>query len=143
MSQSDTRSYDVQIDAPPERVWKALTDPELTEKYYFGTRVESDWTPGGPIRYRNAEGGVDLEGEILEYDPPRRLSTTFRPTWAPEVEGVAPSRVSWDIREDGGGSRLTLRHEGYDWSAPGADMVDGGWQQTVPAIKGVVESHGA
>ena len=63
MSQSDTRSYDVQIDAPPERVWKALTDPELTEKYYFGTRVESDWAPGGPIRYRNAQGGVDLEGE--------------------------------------------------------------------------------
>lgn len=142
MSQTEPRSYDVAIEAPPERVWKALTDPDLTEQYYFGTRVESDWSPGGEIRYRNSEGGVDVAGEIVEYDPPRRLTTTFKPAWAPAMEGVPPSTVSWEVRESGGGSRLTLRHAGFDWSAPGADMVDGGWQQTMPAVKQVVESQG-
>src|SRR6266496_2985094 len=66
MSASDRRVYESYIQATPEQIWQALTDPSLTEQYFFGTRVESDWGNGAPIRYRNAEGGVDADGEILE-----------------------------------------------------------------------------
>src|SRR5919202_949788 len=97
MSQSPSRVYETDIRATPERVWQALTDPELTRQYYFNTRVESDWTPGSPIRYRNPQGGVDLEGEVLEVDPPRRLVTTFRPAWAPDMAGAPPSTLTWEI----------------------------------------------
>lgn len=142
MSQNEPRSYDVQVDAAPERVWQALTDPEMTQRYYFGTRVESDWSQGSSVRYRNAQGGVDLEGEVLEFDPPRRLSTTFRPTWAPDVEGTPPSTVVWSVEPSGSGSRLTLTHQGFDWSSPGADMIHGAWQQTVAGLKQAVEGGG-
>ncbi|HEV2150136.1 MAG TPA: SRPBCC family protein [Longimicrobiaceae bacterium] len=141
MSQNEPRSYDVQVDAPPEEVWRALTDPELTQQYYFNTRVESDWTRGSPVRYRNPEGGVDLEGEVLEFDPPRRLTTTFRPTWAPEVAGTPPSTVTWAVEPSGSGSRLTLTHKGFDWSSPGADSIHGAWQHTVSGLKSVVEGR--
>jgi len=40
------------IKAPPERVWRALTDPEMIRQYLFGTDAESDWKVGSPIRYR-------------------------------------------------------------------------------------------
>lgn len=141
MSQNEPRSYDVEIGAPPERVWRAITDPDLTQRYYFGTRVESDWAKDSPIRYRNAQGGIDLDGEILEIEPGRRLTTTFRPTWSPEVEGSAPSTVSWEIEPAGDGVRLRLTHSGFDWSTPGAEMIDGGWRQTVAGLKDTVESH--
>lgn len=143
MSQNEPRTYDVQIDAPPERVWQALVDADLTEKYYFNCRVESDWNQGSKVCYRNPQGGVDLEGEVLDYDPPRRLRTTFKPTWAPEVANVAPSTVEWEVEKSGSGSRLTLRHGGYDWSSPGSEMVDAGWKQTLSGLKTVLEEDDA
>jgi uncharacterized protein YndB with AHSA1/START domain len=42
----------VDIDATPQRVWSALTDPDEIEKYMFGSRVDTDWKPGSPIVWR-------------------------------------------------------------------------------------------
>ena len=36
--------YSVYIKAPPDRVWQAITDGDDTVRYYYGTRVASDWT---------------------------------------------------------------------------------------------------
>ncbi len=140
MSQNAPQIYEVEIRASPERVWQSLTDPELTQQYYFHTRVESDWTPGSSVRYRNAQGGVDLEGEVLEFDPPRRLVTTFRPAWAPDVAGSAPSTVSWEITPGGDMSRLTLTHTGLDPSSPGADQILQAWGPTLSGLKSVLET---
>lgn len=143
MPKNEPRSYDVQVNASPERVWQALTDPEFTQQYYFNTRVESDWKRGSPVRYRNPQGKVDLEGEVLEHEPPRRLVTTFKPAWAPGMSGIPPSTVTWEVQQNGAGSRLVLTHSGFDWASPGADMVHGAWQQTMTGLKNVLESRKA
>lgn len=63
--------YEIYIQAPPERVWQAITDPELTRQYYYGTGVYSDWKPGSPFRYTGEDGeGDSIVGEIVEIDPP-------------------------------------------------------------------------
>ena len=41
-----------EIDAPPEKVWRALTDPEVIKKYMFGSEVKTDWNPGSPITWK-------------------------------------------------------------------------------------------
>lgn len=140
MSQNKPRVYEVDIRAKPERVWQALTDPDLTQQYYFNTRVESDWKPGSDIRYRNAQGGVDLEGEILDAAPPRRLVTTFKPTWAPDVTGAPPSTVSWEIVPSGETCKLTLTHAGFDPNSPAAEMIHQAWSQTLSALKNMLET---
>ena len=66
--------FEIYIKTTPERLWEAITDPDIRSKYNFGARVESDWTPGS--RYEMTAGGGEMalgEGENLEVDPPRRL----------------------------------------------------------------------
>ena len=38
--------FEIYIKTTPERLWEAITDPEMRRKYTFGVGVESDWTPG-------------------------------------------------------------------------------------------------
>ena len=40
---------ETEIEARPAQVWDALTDPDLIQKYMFGSRVETDWKVGSPI----------------------------------------------------------------------------------------------
>jgi len=69
--------YTVFIKASPERVWRAITDGDDTVRYYFGTRVVSDWSVGAPIRYDYGDGRVAADGEVLAIDPGNSLTMTF------------------------------------------------------------------
>jgi uncharacterized protein YndB with AHSA1/START domain len=68
--------YTIYIASTPEKVFKALTDTDVTAKFWFGNAVTSDWKAGAPIEFRR-EGKLIVQGKVLEYDPPRRLSYTF------------------------------------------------------------------
>ena len=64
------------IRATPSEIWRAITDPEMTRNYYYGTDIKSDWTPGA--RWTSESGDeLYLDGEILEVDAPHRLVQTF------------------------------------------------------------------
>lgn len=136
----DQRVYEIYIQASPDQIWQALTDPDLTEKYFFGTRVESDFSEKAPISYRNATGGVDADGHVLEATAGRRLATTFRPAWSPGVEGADPGAVSWEIDNAGAASKVTLTHAGFDFDSPGSDQVHQGWVLTLSSLKTLLET---
>src|SRR6202011_5416436 len=65
--------FEIYIKTTPERLWEAITDPEIRAKYNFGAGVSSDWTPGSRVEMTAPTSGVLGEGEVLEADPPRRL----------------------------------------------------------------------
>ncbi len=66
--------YTIYIASTPENV-QALTDTNLTAKFWFGNAVTCDWKVGAPLEFRR-EGKLIVQGKVLEYDPPRRLSYT-------------------------------------------------------------------
>ena len=67
-----TAVFEIYIKTSPERLWEAITDPELRAKYSFGVGTKSDWTAGSEYT-SGVPGVVDIaEGENLEVDPPRR-----------------------------------------------------------------------
>jgi hypothetical protein len=67
--------YVTYIATTPEQLWNALTDPELTARYW-GDRNVSSWTKGDGWEHRRLDGdSADVVGTILEVDPPRRLAT--------------------------------------------------------------------
>ena len=71
--------FEIYIRTTPERLWEAITDPEIRAKYNFGAGVRSDWTPGSRLEMGAPKaGGLLGEGEVLEVDPPRRLVHTMR-----------------------------------------------------------------
>jgi uncharacterized protein YndB with AHSA1/START domain len=114
--------YSVYISASPERIWRAITDGVETEKYYYGTRVGSEWKQGSRIVYEYPDGTVAADGEVLEIDPPRRLSMTFHARWDPQVEAEGPVRQLWEIETSGeAGSKLTVTTAGL---RPGTRMAE-------------------
>lgn len=138
--QGTSRTYEIIVRATPDRVWQALTEGNLTRQYYFGASAESDWRRGSAVVHRAPDGTILQEGEVLEADPPRRLVTTFKPTWAPAVAGAAPSTVSWEIEPMGEGSKLTLTHAGFDQPSFEAGNMHLGWVQTLSSLKSLLET---
>ena len=69
--------YVTYIETTPEKLWQALTSSEFSRRYWFGTDVKSDWKVGSPFALV-VNGTTTDVGEVLEADPPRRLSYTFQ-----------------------------------------------------------------
>jgi uncharacterized protein YndB with AHSA1/START domain len=104
--------YEIYIKTTPERLWDALTTPEIRAKYNFGVRVESDWTPGSRYEGRSTSAPMLLvEGENLEVDPPRKLVQSFRALWNDAVKREGTSRVTWEIRQVQDSCCLTVTHD--------------------------------
>ena len=87
--------FEIYIRTTPERLWEAITDPEIRSRYNFGVSVTSDWKPGSRIETAHAKADGPLgEGEVLEADPPRRLVHTMVALWDDEVKREGTSRVT-------------------------------------------------
>ena len=135
--------YEIYIKTTPERLWQAITDPELRSKYSFGVGVYSDWTPGAPYQARTTDltvsPGVEIaNGENVEVDPPLRLVQSFRAQWSDEVKREGESRVTWEIERVGDSCRLTVTH---DQLRAGANaQLYGGWPMILSGLKTWLET---
>ncbi len=129
--------FELYIQATPERVWRALTDPDETVNYYFGTRVESDFEPGSPLRYRHPDGKVGIEGEIVEAEPPERLVHTFD---FPHNDDPS-SQVVFELEAMGENlTKLTVIHEAFDEENETYHSVSDGWPKVLNGLKTYVET---
>jgi uncharacterized protein YndB with AHSA1/START domain len=131
--------FEIYIKTTPERLWHAITDPELRRKYNFGLGVASEWTPGS--RYEGSprnQSALIIEGENLEVDPPRRLVQSFRALWSDDVKTEGTSRVTWEIEPIGDSCRLTVTH---DQLREGANsQLYGGWPMILSGLKTLLET---
>jgi uncharacterized protein YndB with AHSA1/START domain len=142
-----TQTFDavatIQIDAPVERVWEALIDPDQVAKYLHGTTMETDWKIGGPITWSGEWKGqpyVD-KGEVLAFEPPRMLRTTH---WSP-MSGVEDKPenyhvVTYELAESAGGTTLTLTQSNNPTQEAADSMVEQGWKPVLNGLKQLVES---
>lgn len=150
---STTQIHRIFIDAPPEKVWEAITTPEFSRLYGYTGDVRYDLSPGGSYEHRASEEmktmgmpDVVVTGEVLECDRPRRLVQTWAPVWIQDEE---PGTVTWEIEATAdGATRLTLTHEGL--GAETARQVagnpdpmgqgGGGWPWVLSGLKTVLET---
>jgi uncharacterized protein YndB with AHSA1/START domain len=130
--------FEIYIKTTPERLWEAITDPEMRAKYSFGVRTESDWTEGSSYK-GSVPGVVDIaEGENLEVDPPRRLVQSMTALWSDEVKSAGSSRITWEIEPVGSSCRLRVSH---DQLADDANSeLWGGWPMILSGLKTLVET---
>src|SRR5665647_2199329 len=90
--------FEIYIRTTPERLWEAITDPEIRSKYQFGNRISSDFTPGSRFEMTHAGAPGPLgEGENLEVDPPRKLVQSMVALWGEDVKSEGTSRITWEI----------------------------------------------
>jgi uncharacterized protein YndB with AHSA1/START domain len=130
--------FEIYIRTTPERLWEAITDPEIRSKYNFGAAVVSDWTVGSRLQM-GVEAGMELAvGEVVEVDPPHRLVHTMTALWSDEVKSEGASRVTWEIRPIGDSCQLIVTH---DQMREGAnEELYGGWPMILSGLKTWLES---
>ena len=132
-----TTVYTIYIASTPEQVWEALTSAEFTRRYFFGNAVDIEPRVGGKYIMRQGDGTLHIAGEVIAWDPPRRLVVTFNVNWPALIEQLGPTLVSYDIEAAGDASRLTMT-ELHD--RPLSDDILSGGRQGWPAILSSLKS---
>jgi uncharacterized protein YndB with AHSA1/START domain len=143
--------YTTYINATPQRLWQALTDPAFGRRY-LGHAMESDWKVGST--YVWDQDGVKIEHPdqvILECEPYRRLAFTFH-TFIPELSvvglsagtieraaGEPRSKVAFDIEPHGRQVKLTVTHDDFEPGTVVLDLIKGGWPLKLASLKTVLE----
>jgi len=133
--------FQIYIRASAERVWQAITETEFRRQYFFGSTIESDFRPGSPLRSVSPDGELWGDDVVLECEPPRLLSHSWRSLWDEEAAEEPPSRVTWLVEpQDGGVCKLTVTHDQLESSPATARGVSGGWAFIISGLKSVVET---
>ena len=129
------------IDAPPKRVWAALTDPDQIKEYMFGSQVVTDWKQGSAIVWKGEYEGKSYEdkGEIVEIEPKRRLKVThFSPL---SGEADVPENyhmLLYELEERDGTTHLSLSQDN-NASEEAAEHSRANWEKMLAGLKEVVE----
>jgi uncharacterized protein YndB with AHSA1/START domain len=150
MSDRDTIVADVYIAAPPERVFKALTDQGELVRWFTDANTpvhhwEIDARLGGRYRHVTDEGtaavnnvrAFECHGEILEFNPPRLLFYTWIANWH-----AAKSRITvvrWDLMPEGGGTRVRVTHSGLENEDIALKDYSGGWPGVLRMLRAFTE----
>jgi uncharacterized protein YndB with AHSA1/START domain len=131
--------FEIYIKTTPEKLWEAITNPELRAKYNFGVGVESDWAAGSHYESAHPSAGIRIaEGENVEVDPPRRLVQTMTALWSDDVKAEGTSRVTWEIEPVEDSCRLQVTH---DQLREGANnQLYGGWPMILSGLKTLLET---
>ena len=102
--------YVVYIAATAEKVFAALTDPDMTARYWTGSRVQSDWKVGAPFELKLTRHDKNITGQVLEYDPPRLLVWSWIANWHEDPNHA--TTVRWELTPTANGTHLRVTHSG-------------------------------
>jgi DNA-binding transcriptional ArsR family regulator/uncharacterized protein YndB with AHSA1/START domain len=130
----------VHIRTTPDKLWEALTRPELTRLYYYGMDIAGELRTGAALEYwRSDPDGLRktlIAGRVLEVDPPRRLVHSF----AFLAQQDEPTRVTYTLEPLGDLVRLTVTHDGFEGETETYRMVRGGWAPIIDGLKTYLET---
>jgi uncharacterized protein YndB with AHSA1/START domain len=132
--------YKTYIRGTAEDVWDAIVNPDKTEQYYFGTRVQSDWEVGSTLTYENPDGSLAADGHIIAIDAPKRLEHTFRALWDDELKAEGPVREVVSLVEHDGMVELTVEMYDLDPATKRYDDFTGGNPYIYAGLKSLVET---
>jgi uncharacterized protein YndB with AHSA1/START domain len=142
-SDNDVVVCEIFIAAPREHIFEALTDPEQAAQWWghkdhyqlstfnMDLRKGGKWSTTGTSTKR---GAIEVHGEFLEIDPPRRLAYTWSPTWM-----AKSTRVLWELASQNDGTYLKLTHSGFAGDAEQATNHSHGWNLAIVWLQSYVE----
>jgi uncharacterized protein YndB with AHSA1/START domain len=138
MTAQTTQVYEIFIRATPDAIWQAITRPEFTQQYFFGSHVT---VSAESYRGLDATGGELVIGPVFEFEPPHRLVHGWRALYDPETAAEDESRVTWEIEaKDGGTSLLRVVHDQLEGAPKTAASVAGGWMWVLSGLKTLLET---
>lgn len=131
----------IDIKAPAAEVWKALTDLDTVPKYFFGSRVQTDWRPGSPITWSGQWKGKAYEdkGKVLEVEPNRLLKVShFSPLTGLPDRPENYHNLTFELHQQGHATRVSLTQDNNKDEAE-AERSTQNWRTMLEGLKKVVE----
>lgn len=135
---STQQTYEIFVRATPEATWAAITQPESTERYFFGTRVEMALEPEGAVRYAG-HGMTMVDGQVLAVEPGASLTTSWRVHYDPSCAGEE-STVTWRVEPRGEATKLTVVHELAGAPNTAKNVGKDGWSLVLSGLKTLLET---
>jgi uncharacterized protein YndB with AHSA1/START domain len=132
--------YVTYIRTTPEKLWRALTDPEFTRRYWVETWQDCGWERGSAWKLMLPDGRVGDSGAVQEIEPGRRLVLTWRNEFMPELRAEGLSRLTYEIEPQGEAVKLTVIHES---ETPGSKLIEAvstGWPHILASLKSLLET---
>jgi uncharacterized protein YndB with AHSA1/START domain len=142
---------EVDIDAPPRRVFQALTDPEQLMRWFTDASSpvkfwQMDARLGGGYSYATEKTSIVVNGvsefkchgEIAEIDPPRLLVYTWFGNWHldPEMKTI----VRWELTPTTSGTHVKVTHSGLAQDKEARADYSGGWIGAIEKLKQFTET---
>ena len=142
MSKTDESAfvYVTFIRTTPERLWSALTDADFHKEYWFGMHLKSEWKVGAQWQMLFADGRVADTGEIVEFEPPKRLVLSWRNEFRPELKAEGYSRCVFELEPVSDAVKLTITHTMDRPESKFIQAVSNGWPQILSNLKSLLET---
>jgi uncharacterized protein YndB with AHSA1/START domain len=142
MNQQFTNTTKIIIRAPKEKVWDALTNPEIVKQYFFGTNLVAEWKPGGMIYFRGEWEGKPYEdkGIITAIKQNELLCYDYKSSWDPLPdlrENYLP--VEYRLSEQDGITTLEILQGSATQEQ--ADHSADNWKAVMNGMKELVENQ--
>ena len=150
ISNQDAVVSEIEIAAPPERVFQALIDPKQVMQWWTGEQCQieafaMDARRGGRWSYDTRQSKLTVngvtkfhcDGEILEFDPPRVLAYTWIANWHDNPS--ERTAVRWELTPSAGGTRVKVTHSGLSQLPVARKDYSGGWVGVVQQLKNFLE----
>ena len=138
-AQKSSFLYVTYIRTTPEKLWRALTEPEFTRQFWAATTQVCDWKVGSSWKLMIPDGRVADAGEVLEIDPPRRLVLSWRNEFT-ELRAEGFSRMTYLLEPQGEMVKLTVSHEMPHPGSNFIDKVSNGWPIILSSLKSLLET---
>jgi len=123
-----------------ERLWSKLTTNEFIKEYWFGVQFKTEWKAGATWEMRYPDGRVTDSGEIVEFDPPKRLVLKWRNEFKPELKAEGYGLCVIELAPMGEAVKLTVTHSMERAESKLIEAVSGGWPKILSNLKSLIET---
>jgi uncharacterized protein YndB with AHSA1/START domain len=131
--------YVTYIRTTPEKLWRALTEPEFTRQFWAGTTQDCEWRVGASWRLMIPDGRVGDAGEVLEIEPPRRLVLSWQNQFT-DLRAEGHSRLTYLLEPQGEMVKLTVMHEMPQPGSKFIEKISNGWPIILSSLKSLLET---
>jgi uncharacterized protein YndB with AHSA1/START domain len=128
------------IRTTPEKLWRALMEPEFTRQFWMGTTQESEWKVGSSWRIVKPDGKNSDSGEVVEIEPHRRLVLNWQNHLFPEMTAEGFSRMTYELEQKGDMVKLTVTHGMEKSESKFIKAVSNGWPIILASLKSLLET---
>src|ERR1700677_1463189 len=132
--------YVTYIRTTPEKLWRALTEPEFTRKFWVATVQECEWKVGSTWKLMAPAGRVADAGQVVEIAPPRKLVLSWQNHLFLEMTAEGFTRMTYELEEKGETVKLTLTHTMDKPESKTIKAVSMGWPHLLASLKSLLET---